>query len=169
MPAGSTYSTIATTTLGSDAADYTFTSIPGTYTDLVLVANLGVSVADTAVTLRFNGDNSSVYSATNVFGDGSSASSSRTTSLSSAYIGWYVVPLSSIDHLIVSQIMNYSNTTTNKTVMSRSNRASANNFPGSELVASLWRSTSAITSIRIAGGGNLKAGSTFTLYGIAAA
>jgi hypothetical protein len=33
-----TYEPIATTTLGSAAADVTFTSISGTYTDLVLVA-----------------------------------------------------------------------------------------------------------------------------------
>jgi hypothetical protein len=32
----STYTPIATTTLGSAAASYTFSSISGTYTDLVL-------------------------------------------------------------------------------------------------------------------------------------
>jgi hypothetical protein len=39
MPAGSTYTPIATTTLGSAQADVTFNSFSG-YTDLVLVANV---------------------------------------------------------------------------------------------------------------------------------
>jgi hypothetical protein len=35
----STYTPIATTTLGSAATSYTFTSIPTTYTDLILIVN----------------------------------------------------------------------------------------------------------------------------------
>ena len=37
MAAGSTYTPIATTTLGSAQADVTFSSISGSYTDLVLI------------------------------------------------------------------------------------------------------------------------------------
>jgi hypothetical protein len=66
--------------------------------------------------------------------------------------------------------MNYSNSTTYKTVLGRSNRASSDTAAD----VGLWRSTSAITRIDLAMGGsfptnNFASGSTFTLYGIAAA
>jgi hypothetical protein len=66
--------------------------------------------------------------------------------------------------------MNYSNATTYKTWLSRNNRASASNAPGTEALVGLWRSTSAITELVIGlTGGNFDTGSTFTLYGIKAA
>ena len=57
MAAGSTYTPIATTTLGS-AGTITFSSIPSTYTDLVIVLNgNGSRVAGTDDTgLRLNSD-----------------------------------------------------------------------------------------------------------------
>jgi hypothetical protein len=62
--------------------------------------------------------------------------------------------------------MNYSNATTYKTMLSRANNGAA----GVDAIANLWRSTAAISSITVKiTGGNMKAGSTFTLYGIAAA
>jgi hypothetical protein len=62
--------------------------------------------------------------------------------------------------------MNYSNTTTNKTVLGRSSAASG--FV--EAAVGLWRNTSAITSITATTGGqSYQTGSTFTLYGIKAA
>jgi hypothetical protein len=66
--------------------------------------------------------------------------------------------------------MNYSNATTFKTVLSRGNRASAETAAD----VNLYRSTSALTRIDLAMGGsfptnNFATGSTFTLYGIAAA
>ena len=169
MAAGNTYEAIATTTLGSDTADVTFSSISGAYTDLILVSNLGVSTVDNAVNLRFNSDSGANYSATNLYGNGTLADSERATGLSGVYIAYFVDPIVAIEENIVAHIMNYSNTTTFKTVLSRANRASANNYPGSEAIVGLWRSTAAITSIRIGGGGNLKSGSTFSLYGIKSA
>ena len=65
--------------------------------------------------------------------------------------------------------MNYSNTTTNKTVLARGNRASS----GVVAQVGMWGNTSAITSITIdnvdSASANFVAGSTFTLYGIKAA
>ena len=69
----------------------------------------------------------------------------------------------------ILQLMNYSNTTTYKTILSRTN-AAAN---GVDATVGLWRSTSAITSIEIGKNsgmsGTFQIGSTFTLYGIKAA
>jgi len=166
----STYEPIATQTLGSAAASVTFSSITGTYTDLVIVSNLAVATAGTSMNIRFNGDSGNNYSYTNLYGDGSAAGSARGTSASKGYIAWYVAPNTSIEMANITHIMNYSNSTTFKTTLSRANRASASNFPGTEAVVSLWRNTAAITSIVIAAdSGNISTGSTFTLYGIKAA
>jgi hypothetical protein len=62
--------------------------------------------------------------------------------------------------------MNYSNATTNKTVLSKASNASNN----VDAIVALWRSTAAITSITILGNGqNYGIGSSFSLYGIKAA
>jgi hypothetical protein len=169
MAAGSTYTPIATSTLGSAAADVTFSSIPGTYTDLILVTQVDAQTVEGVIKIVINADTAANYSITNLYGDGSAAGSARATSLTGLYAAWYVDPNTSLEHMTVSHFMNYSNTTTFKTMLSRANRASASNFPGAEAIVGLWRSTSAITSLKITGGGNLQAGSTFTLYGIAAA
>jgi hypothetical protein len=62
--------------------------------------------------------------------------------------------------------MNYSNTTTNKTALIRGNNAAL----FTDATVGVWRSTAAITSITLASdGAAFDSGSTFNLYGIAAA
>jgi hypothetical protein len=162
MAAGSTYTPIATNTLGSAAATVTFSSIPGTYTDLYLVANVSNATGDDNFLLNFNGDTGSNYSVTRLYGDGTSPSSSRATNQTIAQIGGFGNTLT----MIRANIMNYSNTTTYKTVLTRNDRAA--NFAGATV--DLWRSTAAITTILISTSSyNFSAGSTFTLYGISAA
>jgi hypothetical protein len=57
-----TYEPIATTTLGSAAASVTFSSISGSYTDLVLVVTgIGATVT-TFPWIRFNGLSTNIYS-----------------------------------------------------------------------------------------------------------
>jgi len=55
MAAGITYKKIESTTLGSDQASIEFTSIPGTYTDLVISLIGGQSPLNDAFMIRFNG------------------------------------------------------------------------------------------------------------------
>lgn len=166
MPAGKTYTPLATTTLSSAAASVTFSSISGSYTDLVMVLNLkGTTALDYKI--NFNSDTGSNYSNTYLTGTGSAASSGRRTS--QTYFqpenNGYVT--TSLEQNTIIHIMNYSNTTTFKTALSRSNNAST----GLDAFVNLWRSTSAITSIQIAAIStpNFDIGSTFTLYGILAA
>ncbi len=155
-----TYEMIATTTLGSTQSSVTFSSIPATYTDLVLVCNV-TKTASSNTAFRLNSDTGSNYSSTFMEGNGSSASSNRLTSTTQGSIDYSdttVNPVPSVTHF-----MNYSNTTTNKTTLSRS---------GSEYVyayVNLWRNTAAINTILVyAASGNYVAGSIFTLYGIKA-
>jgi hypothetical protein len=167
MAAGSTYTPIATTTLSSATASYTFSSIPSTYTDLMLITNYGLS-ADADSQLYVNGVNTGTsYSETYVRGNGSAASSSRRSNQPYWILGLAGVTVpTTLSTVEIHQFQNYSNTTTYKTLLSRINNA------GAQVAArvGLYSSTSAITSITVGGiAANFIAGSTFTLYGIAAA
>jgi len=169
MAAGSTYTPIATTTLGSAQASVTFSSISGSYTDLIIVTNTGVaSGGGGSIYVQVgNGsvDTGSNYSYTYLQGDGSTAESGRSSNLTAARTmrttGTTVVANGSL------HLMNYSNTTTYKTMLSRGNVASGLVIA----LVNLWRSTSAINVITMTdeSGRNFVTGSTFTLYGIAAA
>jgi hypothetical protein len=157
----STYEKIATTTLTSNQASVTFSSISGSYTDLILIAQGTNTTSAQSLRMTFNGITTTTYSRTAVFGDGSSAQSTRDTNISGIDNIYY----GTTQAVAIVQIMNYSNTTTNKTVISRNNdSASAVNA-----VVGLWRSTNAINSITMtAQTSNIASGSTFTLYGIKA-
>ena len=170
MAAGSTYTPIATTTLGSAAASYTFSSIPSTYTDLVLVMNNTLSVGSASTFLQFNSDTATNYSDTYIAGySTSSTGSGRDTSQTRIRVSSFLTSLGSAGdrRTTILSIQNYANTTTFKTLLSRDNQLT------SEVGAAvgLWRSTSAINSIYLFNGSsaNFQTGSTFTLYGIQAA
>jgi hypothetical protein len=167
----STYEPIATQTLGSNAATVTFSSIPSTYTDLVLVTQPAATSFGENVGLRFNSDTGTNYSSTCLSGDGSSASSSRTTSFSYINVANLIGTTGTLGGMTtISQIMNYSNSTTYKTVLNRTGQ-NGGTFNGVEAIVGLWRNTAAITSIivRQTGSANFITGSTFTLYGIKSA
>jgi hypothetical protein len=160
-----TYTPIASTTLTSSQATVTFSSISGSYTDLVLVANGYITTSAQGIRIQFNGDTGSNYSNTLISGTGSIAESARDSSATSARLtynaGWGTT---TADYAQINvSVMNYSNTTTNKTFLSRASRA--NN--GVDAIAGLWRNTAAITSIAVFPAANsFVTGSTFTLYGI---
>jgi len=157
MAAGATYVPIATTTLGSAASSYTFSSIPQTYTDLVLVATVNTST-NTSINIQFNGDTGTNYSCTRMY---SGPGSDRIANTANSLYSWTAFNNSSYQF----HIMNYSNTNVYKTFLGR--MSDINNNAGA--IASLWRNTSAITSLNFFGTSNFTAGSTFTLYGIASA
>ena len=159
----STYTPIATTTLGSSASSYTFNSIPSTYTDLVLVSTFNGS-GFTWSTRVGNGsaDSGANYSITRLYGTGSAADSNRYSS--ETYFTGNITGATAANSII--QINNYSNTTTFKPSLNRFNDAGAIVFA----IVGLWRNTAAIDTLQIiANSGSLPAGSTFTLYGIKAA
>ena len=160
----SAYEVISTQTLGSAAATVTFSSIPQTYTDLVLVLSIKKSASNGGyLALRYNSDTASNYSATYFYGEGSSAASGRGPNDTVGRIGnGSTVNFEST----ITSIQNYANATTYKTSISRTN------VVGIYVVSycTLWRSTAAITSITILPDMNdFVSGSTFTLYGVKAA
>lgn len=159
-----TYEPIATQTLGSTTSTVTFSSIPQTYTDLIFSCNYSVN-ATYNLFVRVNGDTGNNYGTTGLDGYPNSARSYRNTSQSWMNLGFSDVANQRQSAII--HFMNYSNTTTYKTALSRQNSPTQYVL----LAAGLWLNTAAITSISV---NTLTAdvfatGSTFTLYGIKAA
>lgn len=165
-----TYEPIASTTLGAGGSTLvTFSSIPGTFTDLLLVsmADTNYSFANSISTyLRINGDTGSNYSTTWLLGNGSAASSGRASNdTNGIYIGEFSAT-ANLGQPSIVHIMSYANTNVNKTVLSSSCVASS----WVTRQVGLWRSTAAITSVSVrAGGYTFQQGGTFSLYGIKAA
>jgi len=172
VAAGSTYSSIATTTLSGTATTVTFSSIASTYTDLVLIVS---AQSDSGyIALRLNGDSTANYSRTGLSGDGTSATSFRASGAGETrlpFFGAATLPTSGSSYFIATlNFMNYSNTTTYKTVLTRDNAAAT----GTDAQYGFWLSSSAFTHIVLyrhynIGSGNFLTGSTFTLYGILSA
>jgi hypothetical protein len=160
MPAGSTYTKIASTTVGTAAASVTLSSIPSTYTDLVLVVN-GSATSNNTAYMQFNGDTSTNYSATQIYSTGSAAGTNRQTSSNFMWLGEFYT-----NSTLIVQIPNYANTTTFKNELCRTSTPSAY----LHAIVGLWRSTAAINSITATMTSTTYAsGTTFNLYGIAAA
>ena len=156
---------------GSSGYVLAFSNISQTYQDLMIVANSRNTSASALgyPYVRLNDDASSLYSDTDLVGNGTSATSSRNSTGGVGRVG--VEPsgssTSGIYGTLIIHILNYANTSTFKTILSRS-AADLNGSGETRLLATLYRSTSGISSIRISDeiGGNFASGSTWTLYGI---
>lgn len=154
-----TYDLIASNVLGSSASSVTFSSISGSYRDLVLVVN--ATAGGNNLTLRFNSDSGSNYNIVWANGNGSTAVSNSESSQTQMRLTTASY-ITSVRNTNISQIMDYSATNKHKTVLARGN----GEF-GVDMIAGRWASTSAITSVQaICDGGNFDSGSTFYLYGI---
>jgi hypothetical protein len=173
VPAGNTYEAIATQTLGSAAASVTFSSIPSTYTDLVVVCSLpanGTSNNSDGFRFQLNGDTGSNYSATWLTNSGTSPVSSRESSATKGRLGNVSQTTNDVGTLI-AQFLNYANTTTYKTVLGRSGNLNSNGDSNVFAAVSLWRSTSVINQIvfSTSSGSNFAIGTVMSIYGILAA
>ena len=162
---------IASVTFTGSTSDFNFTNIPQGYQDLLFVIYGRSDYASNDVLIQsyINGNFASNYSDTTLEGDGTSAYSSRDTNYGAVKIGF--LPggnsTSGIFGSMEYHILNYANSSTYKSTLSRS--ASDRNGSGKTgLFVSLWRSTAAITSVGVAtyGVGNFVSGSTVTLYGV---
>lgn len=168
-----TYTPIATGITTGSSNSIVFTSIPQTYTDLLLVVNYRSQYASAYDNLYLYADNTANgnYSSTWITGNGSSATSSRSTNDQYGSFVGYCPAASSASGTFGSTIIhiqNYTNTNTFKTAIVRTN--TADSF--TTAAVALLRGTGAITStgaFNYGNASNLVAGSTATLYGIKAA
>jgi hypothetical protein len=173
MPAGNTYVAIQSYTLAASQATISFTSIPSTYTDLVLVASAKslIAGATDSFGIAVNGVTSATYSRTYLEGSGTAVTSGRQTS-QIRIVSDYVMGTAGNDYGVYTwNFMNYSNTTTYKTVLYRGSNTSNTGGFNVQATVYLVPTTSAISSLTIAtmNGPDWAIGSTFNLYGIAAA
>jgi hypothetical protein len=169
---------IATTTLGSAQSSIEFTSIPADYTHLqirglVRVQSSGGVDIDN-LKIQFNSDTGTNYSRHGLRGDGSSAIS-YAASPSTTFISTFALRSAALANNFSSaiiDILDYRDTNKYKTVraITGADNNGTGSYPGyAGLISGNWRSTSAITSIKLstdADGTNLLTGSTFALYGI---
>ena len=158
---------IAKTSLGSDASSIEFTSIPGTYTDLLLMTSLRSDRADVAdvVKLQFN-SNTSNYSARSILGTGSSALSTTYSGSEAGYstAGSNTANTFSNDEFYIPNYAGSTNKSFSVTSVTETNNATAY----MHALAGLWSNTAAITSLKLTVlyGTNFKSGSSAFLYGI---
>lgn len=165
-----TYTLISSNTLTSSAASVTFSSIPSTYTDLVLRISARTDRGGTSDRLRltYNSDTSTNYSNMAIIGDGATAIPQYASN--AAYMQDFYIDgnsatantFGSTEIYIPSYLASQ-----NKPVSGFS--AMEHNAVTAYLsgVAALWRNTAAITSINITKiGTNFVSGSSFYLYGI---
>lgn len=165
-----TYEPIQSQVLGSAQSSVTFSSIPQTYTDLILVSYFGTTTLNEDAYVQFNSDTASNYSRTHVRGNGSSASSARAINQTYCLIDVDSAGSTLNTGLqVVTQIMNYSNATTYKTLLSRSGTLGGS-FTGTTALVGMWRNTAAISTLLVGCTTNtFISGSTFVLYGVKAA
>lgn len=156
-----TYTPLANITLGSSASSVTFSSIPNTYRDLVVVVRvngLGGDPASRNASVLLNGTRGVqvwVYGASGVVASG-------TESLD------VTLPFGNYRNYAIMNIMDYSATDKHKTILTRA--GSPNNVEW--IMVGRTTTTSAVTSVELlspdSGADVWISGSTFALYGIVA-
>lgn len=158
---------IETITLASDATIMTFSSIPQTYTDLMVKisarSSFGVAVSD--LYIYFNGSTTG-YTSRWLQGNGASATSSNNSAPADALVTTPSATSNTFNNVDV-YVPNYAGST-NKSYSVDNVTENNGSTSYQRLIASLWSNTAAITSLSVyeANGGNMVAGSTATLYGI---
>lgn len=162
-----TYVAIAKNLLTVDTASITFSSIPSTYTDLLLVVSGRSSSAPSFLRITTNGSPTS--SETDLRGDGSAASSIRATG-DGQFFGQGYLRLSDSSMTantfasIEVYIPNYAgsqNKIMSATSVTEKNAASVQYITASAAASDLTSAISSITCL-----GNYVTGSRFDLYGI---
>ena len=161
---------ISSQTLGSAAASVTFSSIPATYTDLVLrVSARGDDTAIPVLQMEINSATSG-YSNTLLRGNGSTATSTRSTGQTYLRVGFVNNSGMTASSFGSTEIYIPSYTTSvNKPISAFS--VTETNATAADILAfaSLSQTASAITQIVLsmaASGQNFVTGSSFYLYGL---
>jgi hypothetical protein len=166
-----TFIKIASVSVGVlGAASMDFTSIPSTYTDLVIKtsARTNAVAVNQAHWVRFNGDTATNYTARLLEGNGSTAASYTNAGYTYIYLGEATASTATASTFgsTDAYIPNYLASTAKSVSV---NAASENNGSTTyiDLVAGIWTGTAAINQITILPtSGNFVQYTTATLYGV---
>lgn len=167
----STYTLISSNVLTGSAASVTFSAIPSTYTDLILKwsARDVSGSANYDIQCEFNSSGGTSYSTTQVYGNGSGTFSNVYSNAAYGRTG-YSESSDSVANTFSNDEIYIPSYTASQNKPFSSFGATENNSATSRVLvsamASLWRNTSAITSIKLSSGGTFATGSSFFLYGI---
>jgi len=151
---------LATITADGSTATWDITDIPSSYRDLILVIDCEIASGTDNLDLRFNNDSTTnAYFSVYMEGDGSTASSnSGNTNFLRLTRG---TRTSTTRSNFIVQIMDYSASDKDTTVLSRFNNATEE----TNAMASRWDNTTVIDEINVISGVNLVTGSTISLWG----
>ena len=163
-----TYTLISSVTVGAGgAASIDFTSIPATYTDLLIKVSgrrSGTGIDQYQITFNGNGSN---YSDREVYGSGSAAASGSRSAQSKIYVTGIDSASETTNTFGNTEIYipNYTGSN-NKSLSADSVTENNGTTAYAELTAGLWGNTAAITSISLGVTGSFVQYSTAYLYGI---
>jgi len=165
-----TYKLIQAQTLSSSQSSVTFSSIPATYTDLVLRGSARGSNAavSTQLGIRYNNNTGTIYSNTYLIGNGAAASSSNVSANNGDEVNNAVSGNTATANTFGSfevYIPNYAGST-NKPISWFTAMETNATTAYITSAASLFASTTAISSLVINYNQSLLSGSSFYLYGI---
>jgi hypothetical protein len=157
-----TYIALGNLTLASATSTMSFSNIPATYRDLILVTNVTHSATnEIELAIRFNSDSGNNYNRISMTGNASTAVSFA--EFNQNYL--YVLAASTTVSVGLIEIMDYSVTNKHKSVLSRGNLSSGR----VSATHNRWASTAALNQISVSClSGNFNSGSTFSLYGVSA-
>ena len=166
-----TFELISSTVVGAGGAStIDFTSIPSTYTDLVIKVSGRINVAaiDAHIALRFNNDSSGIYSMRLLRGNGAAASSYSESSATEINLYGSIDGNSTTSNTFSNTeiyIPNYAGSA-NKSISVDAVQENNATTAWANFFAGLWGSTSAINRVTLTGSANFMQYSTAYLYGV---
>jgi hypothetical protein len=168
-----TYTLISSNVLSSPAASVTFSSIPQTYTDLVLRMSIRTDFAGSTTSradLVINGSTSSIYSRTQLRATAGSLSSFRTANAAILFGTTFADAATATSNIFSSDERYFPNYTGSANKVISTYAVAEDNTSTDATIsvqAALFSSTAAITSLQLTfDSANAIAGSSFYLYGI---
>ena len=159
--ATSTYVPLATITLASTDKEITFSSIPASYRDLIVVCNAKLVSSSGTYWIRLNGDTGTNYSDVVMYGTGSgSGLSNARTSQTVAFAG----AIDTNASMMIAQVMDAGASDKHKTILVRENRPDG--WVGAR--AARWADNTIVSSLTVSNDSvaNFQIGATFSLYGV---